>query len=397
MSLLGRIRGADAPRRVLFLVVGGVLALALVAFLVPWLVLDGDDPEACRKAPASTRALARDPERATKALDPGKVVTHAGTEPVRRLLGVTGAPLCEGPEGTQLAGRVLVAATTGRTAEDQAEPARPHTERQALVAYAVVDALGRGRDGYQPDFPLGLSPYLAQMFASYIQDTSRAVLGGAPSDWEHPTATDEEAEYGDDSGNWATPFPSGRDVHAVFPGISTTEKVLRRVAASPRAFATLYDAERARFAWYLERLTDKAQEPGEEPKEGVMATETELERSATFVAELMGARTAAVKDGFALAPSLAAFDRAVLEHTRGLYHPADHRVRTRPSDATLAQRRPDASAGSGKRAVERLMDGRVQLFTVFDAWARKRHIPAGTVERLRTDMDTRYANALNLL
>ncbi|MBO8195816.1 hypothetical protein ITI46_29820 [Streptomyces oryzae] len=393
MSLLGRIRGAVAPRHVLFLVVGGVLALALVAVLVPLLVLDGDDPEACSKAPVSARALARDPERAAKALDPGPDI--ARTAPLKRLLHSTGAPLCEGADGTQLAGRALVAATTGRTVEHQREPAQPHTERQARVAHAAVLLLGEGTKSYLPDFPLGLNPYLAQMFASYIQDTTSAVAFGAPHDWVHPTATDEEGEYGDGSGNWASPFPQGHDVHVVFPDLDRAKKVVRRVAASPSAFATLYDAERARFAWYLERLTDSAQEPRDDPEDGVQSSEMELERSATFVAELMASRTVAVKDG--LAPSLAEFDRAVLRHTRGLYHPADHQLRTRPSAAALAQRRPDASAGSGKRAAERLMDGRVQLFAVFDAWAKERGVPAGRAERLRLQMDARYANALNLL
>ncbi|MGP3973263.1 hypothetical protein ACTWQF_04340 [Streptomyces sp. 8N114] len=392
MSLLGRIRGA-VPRRVLLLIVGGVLALALVAVLVPLLVLDEDDAEACRQAPVSARAQARDPERAAKALDPGPDITRTG--PLKRLLHTTGAPLCDGADGTQLAGRALVAATTGRTADDQHKPARPHTERSARVAHAAVLLLSKGRKQYLPDFPLGLNPYLARMFAAYIQDTSRSVAYGAPHDWQHPTATDEEAEFGDGSGNWATPFPHGHDVHVVFPEFERAQKVVRRVAASPRAFAMLYDAERARFAWYLERLTDDAQEPGDKPKDGVMSTEMELEESATLVAELMAARTVAVKEG--LAPPLAQFDRAVLRHTRGLYHPADHQVRSRPSAATLAQRRPDASAGSGKRAVQRLMDGRVQLFAVFDAWARDRGIPAGRAERLRIQLDTRYANSLNLL
>ncbi|MGI5349345.1 hypothetical protein ACQEU8_14265 [Streptomyces sp. CA-250714] len=390
MSLLGRIRGA--ARRTQLLVLSGVLALALTAVLLPLLLLGGEDTQTCRQAPVSARALARDPGRAAKALDPGPDITRTG--PLKHLLRTAGAPLCEGADGTQLAGRALVAATTGRTADDQHKQARPHTERSARVAHAAVLLLSEGSKSYLPDFPLGLNPFLAQMFAAYIQDTSRSVAYGAPHDWQHPTATAEEAEFGDGSGNWATPFPHKYDVHVVFPEFERAQKVVRRVAASPRAFATLYDAERARFAWYLERLTDGAQEPGDKPKDGLSSTEMELEQSATFVAELMASRTLAVKEE--LAPSLAEFDRAVLRHTRGLYHPADHRIRSRPSSATLAQRHPDASAGNGKRAAERLMDGRVQLFAVFDTWTRQRAIPAGHAERLRIQMDSRYANALNL-
>ncbi|MFF9560329.1 hypothetical protein ACF1DY_31515 [Streptomyces albus] len=392
MPALDRIRGAS--RRTLYLVAAGVLVLAVVAVLVPVLLPERDGASECRKAPVSARALARDPARAAAALDPGETVERTG--PLKRLLRPGGHPLCEGPDGTDLAGRALVAATTGRTAEEAGDddvPARPHTERAARVAHATVLLLGRGRDQYLPDFPLGLNRYLALMFAAYIQDTSSAATHGAPPDWQHPTVTDEEAEY-EDGGNWATPFPNGHDVHVVFPGYELARKVIGRVAADPRAFATLYDAERARYAFYLERLTDDAQEPGNRTEDGLMPTETELEQSATFVADLMASRTKAVHEG--LAPSLAGFDRAVLRHTRGLYHPAGHRVRSRPSAATLAQRRPDRTAGTGEKAARRLMDGRIQLFTVFDAWAKGRGVPPGRAERLRVAMDSRYVRALGL-
>ncbi|CAL9535200.1 hypothetical protein [Streptomyces albus] len=393
MPALDRIRGAS--RRTLYLVAAGVLVLAVVAVLVPVLLPERDGASECRKAPVSARALARDPARAAAALDPGETVERTG--PLKRLLRPGGHPLCEGPDGTDLAGRALVAATTGRTAEEAGDddvPARPHTERAARVAHATVLLLGRGRDQYLPDFPLGLSPYLALMFAAYIQDTSSAATHGAPPDWEHPTVTDDEAEYEDGGGNWATPFPNGHDVHVVFPGYELAKKVIGRVAADPRAFATLYDAERARYAFYLERLTDDAQEPGNRTKDGLMPTETELEQSATFVADLMASRTKAVHEG--LAPSLSGFDRAVLRHTRGLYRPAAHRVRSRPSAATLAQRRPDRTAGTGEKAARRLMDGRIQLFTVFDAWVKERGVPPGRAERLRVAMDSRYVRALGL-
>ncbi|NSC23435.1 hypothetical protein FM076_20680 [Streptomyces albus subsp. chlorinus] len=393
MPSLDRIRGAS--RRTLLLALGGgALALVLLAVLVPVLLSDGGDEPRCRPAPASARALARDPERAAAALDPGEGVHRTG--PLKRLLRATGDPLCDGADGTAVAGRALVAATTGRTADAQDAPARPHTARSARVAHAVVLLLSEGADHYLPDFPLGLNPYLADMFASYIQDTSHAVVSGPPMEWKgRPAVSDKEAEYGDGSGNWATPFPNGRDVHVVFPEFERAEKVLRRVAASPRAFATLYDAERARFAFYLERLTAAPREPGERAEDGQLAVETELEQTAAFVAGLMAARTEAVHEG--LAPSLAGFDRAVLRHTRGVYHPTGHRVRSRPSAATLAQRRPDAPAGKGERAVARLMDGRVQLFAVFDKWVKDRGVPPGRAERLRVAMDSRYVQSLNLL
>jgi hypothetical protein len=142
----------------------------------------------------------------------------------------------------------------------------------------------------------------------------------------------------------------------------------------------------------LERLTGEAREPGTKAKYGLMSTESELERSATFVATLMVGRNVGLKEGDI--SSRAAFERTVLRHTRGTYAAAGHQVRTRPSSATLAERRPDAPAGSGKRAAARLMDGRVQLFATFDRWAHERHIPEGTVEQLRVDFDSRYVRAL---
>lgn len=393
VPVLARIRAV--PRRARYLVLGGVLLLALVAVLVP-VLLPGEQGGKCRQAPFSARALAGDPERAARALDPGTAFSHTGTGPLRRLLRTTGAPLCEGPEGTALAGRALVAATTGRTADRQDEPAAPHTARSARIAHAAVLLLGEGARHYRPDFPLGLSPYLARMFASYIEDTGSAATSSPPPEEEgRRTVTDAQAEYADGSGNWATPFPSGHDVHVVFPANDRAQKVVRRAAASPRAFATLYDAERARFAYYLERLTDAPQEPGEKAEDSQLSVETELDRSATVVAELMASRTRAVADE--LVPSLGRFDRTVAHHTRGLYHAAGHQVRSRPSVATVSQRRPDARAGTGRRDVTRLMDGRVQLFAVFDAWAKARDIPAGRAEKLRVEMDSRYVQALNLL
>ncbi|WP_405805118.1 hypothetical protein [Streptomyces sp. NBC_01187] len=386
MPLLGRIRGAS--RRTLLVVGGGVLVLALGAGLVPLLVQGDAEASACRAAPASARALARDPQRAAAALDPGADARTTG--PLERLLRTKGAPLCGSAAGTALAGRAVVAATTGRTWEQRDAPARAHTEREARIAHALIELLGHGRT-YEPDFPVALSPYVARTLAAYIEDTGG--LAHVPdSDWYRPTVRDDQAEYEDHSGNWATPYPHGRDMHAVFPDTLRMEKVVRRLAASPRAFATLYDAERARFAYYLERLTGDAQEPGEKAKNGLMSTEIELERSANFIATLMVGRNVGLKEGWI--SSRAAFERAVLRHTRGTYAAAGHQVRTRPASATLADRRPDASAGSGKRAAARLMDGRVQLFATFDRWARERHIPEGSAERLRVEIDSRYVLAL---
>lgn len=384
------------------LVVGGAVAL------VPALSGDADAASACRQAPDSARRLAADPRRATDALDPGEDMRR--TEPLRRLLRTGEVPLCEGAKGTEAAGRALVAAATGapdgardtRDAGDagDARDAQPHTAAQARIVHGAVVLLGE--DPYdEADFPLALAPYIARVLAAYIGDVRRDIDYPAERDWPRPTATRDEARYEDGSGNWSEPFPNGRDVHAVFSVAQASQRlkaVVHHAVADPHAYAILYDAERAHFAAYLERLDDDASEPGHSGPDGLMGTEVEFSRTTGFLAVLARSRTSHVEDG--TVPDLAAFDRAVLRHTRGTYLAADHRVTSRPPMATVAQRRPDAGPGpgtgpeKGERAVARLLDTRVRLFETFDAWAKDRDVPEGTAQRLRTALETRYTRAL---
>ncbi|MGW7519303.1 hypothetical protein ACWGJ2_27315 [Streptomyces sp. NPDC054796] len=401
----GRLRAL--PRRARLTLTAGTVALAVLVVggavvLVPVLSGDADAASACRQAPDPARRLAADPRRATAALDPGEDMRR--TEPLRRLLRTGGAPLCEGAKGTEAAGRALVAAATGATdnARDagdarDARDAQPHTAAQARIVHGAVLLLGE--DPYdEADFPLALAPYVARVLAAYIGDVRRDIDYPAERDWSRPTATRDEARYEDGSGNWSEPFPNGRDVHAVFSVSEVSEAsqrlkaVVHHAVADPHAYAILYDAERAYFAAYLERLDDDGSEPGHSGPDGLMGTEVEFSRTTGFLAVLARSRTSHVEDG--TVPDLAAFDRAVLRHTRGTYLAADHRVTSRPPMATVAQRHPDAGPGKGERAVARLLDTRVRLFETFDAWAKARDVPEGTARRLRTELETRYTRAL---
>ena len=417
MSLRHRIRALKRPQRLLSAVSATVVVLALggVLLVAPW----SEDDAGCREVPRSARALAGDPGRAAAALDPGPDGT--GTGALRKLLRTRGAPLCAGEDGTDVAGRALVAAATGRTADEQDRPALPHGKRSARVVHGAVRALAEHGEA---KFPPALAPYVARTLAAYISDVRRDLMFGSPGEWDQPVATTEEARYPDGSGNWTAPFPRPHEQHAVFgETIGSSEKpdlkaVVQRLTVSPEAYAILYDAERAHLAAYLERLGDNGGEPESKPrdaqerreaaeqearrkKRGAKAYEvdpvagslTELGISAEFVATLARDRTEYVADG--TVPDLAAYDRAVLRHTRGVHRASPRQVRgTPPATGTVAQRRPSASAGKGKRAAERLMDGRTQLFATFDAWVRDRDIPRGTADRLRTRMDTRYVQTI---
>ncbi|MFG3252248.1 hypothetical protein [Streptomyces sp. NPDC048172] len=419
MPLRHRIRALKRPQRILLAVSAAlvVLVLAGVSLVVPW----GEDATACRTAPGSARTLAQDPARAAAALDPGKEATR--TAPLEKLLRTEGAPLCENEKGTRVAGRALVAAATGRTVEEQDERARPHKARSARIVHAAVRVLGENAEDGEARFPAALAPYVARALAAYIADVQRDLSFGGPRDWAHPAASTEDARYEDGSGNWASPFPRPGEYHAVFGRVGGSPEpdlkaVIHRLTLSPQAYAILYDAERAHLAGYLERLGDDADEPAEKPrtaaerreaekrrkireKKGIKeyredpltGTELELGDFARLTAILARGRTDQVENG--AVPDLAAYDRAVLRHTKGLYRASGHRVSgTPPPQGTYAQRRPDAPAGKGNRAAERLMDGRVQLFAAFDAWARERDIPRGTADRLRTEADTRYGLTL---
>lgn len=141
-------------------------------------------------------------------------------------------------------------------------------------------------------------------------------------------ATDEESGY-----NWADRFPHAGDGHVAFGETPGTEEVrltalLARLAVSPRAFAILYDAERARFAYCLERLTKDVHEPPGNGRDTRDDARFLLEDSFTFVASLMTAHGHYARRGDI--PDPRAYDRTVLRHARASTAPGRTRC-TAPS------------------------------------------------------------------
>ncbi|WP_372350711.1 hypothetical protein [Streptomyces sp. KL116D] len=92
--------------------------------------------------------------------------------------------------------------------------------------------------------------------------------------------------------------------------------------------------------------------------------DNDLEDAASLIGSLMQARSRYAKDG--TIGDLAAFDRSVRAHLRGVYRTADVRVTSRPPMGTIAGR-----PVSGRLRGD-VFDGRRQLTTVYDAWARAR-------------------------
>jgi hypothetical protein len=85
---------------------------------------------------------------------------------------------------------------------------------------------------------------------------------------------------------------------------------------------------------------------------------------------------------------LAAYDDVVRRHLRGTYRAAPRQVTTRPPMAAIAARPVDGPLEGDP------MDGRHQLFTVFDAWAKDRGVPAGRAAAMRQIIDDAYVRGL---
>lgn len=397
MDFLGRLRRTRRRTRLLALGAAAVLA-AGAAVGVPLATAEGGDPGSrCRPAPAEARALARDPARATAALDPGADMGRIRS--LARLLRTSGHPLCPDTAGTGAAGRAVVAAATGRAAGDAHAPRRAHREAEARVLYGVALLLSEAR--HSERLPDGLAPYVAEALAAYIDDVRRAVRGAEDIDYRKPTRRPSRSDlvelrlgaltYGDEPHVAFGPFPGAEhtpyDRHG--PNVS---RLIRRLTPSPRAFATLYDAERAYFASYLEHLDDTARIPGARTDDGRLdGTESEVRYTADLLGTLSRARENAVREGVISDPE--AYDRAVLHHSRGVHRARDRQVRTRQPAVTLAQRRPSAPAGKGARAAERLLDGRIQMFGALDDWADARGIPDSSREQLRLGALRAYLSA----
>ncbi|MEU7584570.1 hypothetical protein AB0B50_44145 [Streptomyces sp. NPDC041068] len=359
------------------------LVVLAAGVAIPLAVADSPAAAPCHQVPASVRALAGDPSAAAEALDPGDDLRHLGS--ARKLL--AHETVCG--DGAGVLGRVAEAAT--RSSGGRGEP---HGMAQARSAYAVA-AL---RD---IELPEGLAPGVARMVAEYVVDAGRDD-GPGIDDVTGPALPASQARLGKDGWVRLGRFLAPGEAHAAFEYADRTRDadadipdLVAELAKDPEAFAILYDAERAYLAHYLERLTDQGGDPHHRPDRPrdkrfrTSATDwpdIDLRHLADRVGTLMKLRTRYAKDG--TIPDLAAFDRAVREHSRGTYRPADRRLGTRPPMGDIADRR---TAGPVRGD---LMDGRQQLFVVFDAWAKERGVPDRRAGAMRQLLDDSYVRAL---
>ncbi|MGW1490933.1 hypothetical protein [Streptomyces sp. NPDC002402] len=368
------------------LLASGVAVVVLAAGVaIPLAVADSDDDEPCWRLPASARALADNPAAAARALDPGEDLARLGS--AKRLL--AHEKVCG--DGAGVLGRIVDGATrsTGR--------GRPHTMAQARTAYAVASAL----DGIE--LPAGLAPGVARMVAEYVVDAGRDD-SLHDDDLSGPALPPEEARL--DETGWVrlSRFLAPREAHAAFGYADRTvdadadiEELVAELAKDPEAFAILYDAERAYVAYYLERLTAQGGDPAHRPtrrggrdaryaSKATTWTDNDLEDVADRIGDLMKFRADYTRDG--TIPDLTAFDTSVREHTRGTFRPAPVRLDTRPPMGDIASR-PVAGPVRGD-----LMDGRHQMFTVLDDWAKKRKVPPKRAAAIRQLLDDAYVRAL---
>ncbi|MGW0882782.1 hypothetical protein [Streptomyces sp. NPDC002671] len=351
------------------------LALVAGAVAVP-LTLTGDD--SCKELPATTRALAPNPAAATRALDPGDDMSRLDTA---RALLPTGE-LCG--DGGRVLGQVVDAATRATA------PGRPHTLAQARAVYLVAVVYDEGH------VPSGAAPGLARMFAGYVVDTNRFVV---PEDNANTPAVPGSLAAPDSSGESSFGrFLAPGDAHPDFGFTYSrtlqleTGLLFQHLAEDPEAFATLYDAERAYFAYYLERLTRQGGDPDfhadkrwKEDK-ATMGPDEDLDDIVRHIGALMGVRANGARDGGI--SDLGSFDATVRSHTRGAYRAAPRQLTSRPPMSGIAAR-PVSGALRGDP-----MDGRRQLFTVLDAWAEARGVPAERVAALRQWLDDAYVKGL---
>ncbi|MFR9676510.1 hypothetical protein [Streptomyces sp. TR02-1] len=358
-----------------------ILATAVTALIgsgvtVP--VVASGEPD-CWEVPASVEELADAPAEATEALDPGESLFRI--DEASSLL--THDHVCG--DGARVLGRMVEAATGA------AGKGGPHTMAQARSAYAVVAVLS-----YR-EIPEGLAPGVARMLAEYPLDVTRGLL------WEHhgeeAPALPSSAAALDPSGFTRTGrFLSPRDSFAGFAYDSSAgvphpnlEQLIAELAKDPVAFATLYDAERARFAYYLEHLTDQGEDPNYRPQKDAEDkhsswVERDLRQTGENVANLMQNRADHARRG--TISDLEAFDAVVRHRTRGTFRPASRRLTSVQPMGRIAER-PVTGPIRGP-----LMDGRHQLFTVFDRWAELRGVPSERAKVMRQLLEDGYVRGL---
>ncbi|MFD5271846.1 hypothetical protein [Streptomyces sp. NPDC058335] len=376
-TLLGRLK----KHRLL----ASAVALALVAtgVAVPLVLAGSDDGPPCQEIPAATRALAGDPAAATRALDPGDDLRRFGA--VRALLAH------EHPcgDGGEVLGAVVDAATRATG------PDAPHTLAQARAAFAAVAA---SNDAELPD---GMAPGVARMLGQYIVDQHRFLSVAADADL--PAVSAESARPNDEGWTTYGRFLAPGEAHADFEHTQPHTYVkadpvdlIAELAKDPQAFAILYAAERAWFAYYLERLDGRGSDSGYHPKPGnskdgydspqTYWVDSDIEHMTDRIGALMAYRSQHARTG--TIPDLTAFDAAVRRYTPGVYLAGERQVTSRPPMASIAARKPSG------RADKDLMDARHQLNSVLDAWAAARRIPAARATALRQVIDNRYVRAL---
>ncbi|MFI9776272.1 hypothetical protein ACIHCV_16360 [Streptomyces sp. NPDC051956] len=381
-TALRRLTGPLRAHRLL----SSAVAVAVVAAVAVPLVLAGSgaDAEPCTVVSDRTRALAEDPAAATEALDPGDSLDRIGG--ARQLLAHDG--FCG--DGARILGRVIDAGTRA------SGPGKPHTMAQARSAYAVAAALGAR------EIPARLAPAVARMIAEYEVDALRDDdFGGiGADDATGPAAPPAEATL--DSHGWVRlgRFLSPGEAHATFEYgdqyrdvTADIPELVVELAKNPEAFAILYDAHRAQLAHYLERLTrqggDPSYRPGDKYGTPTTWTDNDLQDLADHIGALMALRSGYAKDR--TIQDVAAFDASVRKHSRGTFRPASHQLTTRPPMGDIADRAPSGPLRGD------VMDGRRQMFTVLDRWAKERGVPSERAAAMRQLMDDFYVRALWLV
>ncbi|MER6998519.1 hypothetical protein [Streptomyces sp. NPDC000410] len=367
------------------LLASAVAVVVLAAGVTIPLTVAGSGEEPCWQLPASARALADDPAAATKALDPGDDLTRL--DAAKDLL--AHEKVCG--DGARVLARIVDAATRS------AGPGKPHTMAQARSAYAVAAALEDVEE-----LPAGLAPGVARMVAEYVVDAGRDNF--IPHDEANGPAIPADRSGPDEDGYvWLGRLLAPGEAHAAFEfadrGQSASpdmEGLVAELAKDPEAFAILYDAERAYLAHYLERLTVQGGDPAyrpplverdkNHPSKPTDWTDRDLMDLAGRVGNLMEYRTRYGRDG--TIPDLAAFDKSVREHTRGTFRPAPRQLDSLPPMGDIAER-PAAGPVRGD-----LTDGRRQMFTVLDQWAKERKVPARRAAAMRQLVDDAYVREL---
>lgn len=203
-------------------------------------------------------------------------------------------------DGGRVLGRVVDAATRATA------PGRPHTTAQAGTVYVVAVVYG------DRDVPPGKEPGLARMIAGYVADTDP--FSGMDDDVNTPAVSGESAH-----GRFLDPQEAHPAFGFSYSGALSTDpgRLFQRLAGDPEAFGILYDAERAYFAYYLERLTRQGTDPdarpqkgrGAEPSDATLGPDLDLEEIGRHIGALMNVRASGARDG--TISDLAAYDAAV--------------------------------------------------------------------------------------